>query len=151
MEIKQQIDRDLKAAMLSGQKQVVSTLRGLKSTILYAEVESNKRSEGLNTEELVSLIGKEANKRQESADLYTQGGSPERAELELAEKSTLEAYLPPQLSEIELVQLIATGIEETGAESMKNMGQVIAWVKAKAAGAADGGTIARLVKERLEK
>jgi uncharacterized protein len=89
MTIKEQIDRDLKAAMLGGDKVLTTTLRGLKSAILYAEVASNQREAGLPDNEIVNLLGKEAKKRQESADLYRQGGNNEKAEAELAEKSVI--------------------------------------------------------------
>src|SRR3954462_11571922 len=102
MSLKQQIDRDIKTAMLAGQKTLVTTLRGLKSTILYAEVAKGSREEGLSDPEAIELLAKEAKKRQESADLYKQGGSPERAEAELTEKQVIEQYLPKQLTEDEL-------------------------------------------------
>lgn len=147
--LKQQIDIDLKAALLAGETTKVETLRGLKSSILYAEVAAKKRDVGLTDDEILALLAKEAKKRQESADLYVQGGSAERAEKELAEKAIIEAYLPAQLSEAELLEHIDTAIAETTAQGPQAMGQVIGKVKAKAGSSADGAVIARLVKERL--
>src|ERR671929_50955 len=99
MSLKERIDQDLKQAMLAGDKTLVTTLRGLKSAILYAEVAKGSRDKGLSDEEVVEILTKEAKKRQESADMYSQGGSAEKAEAELTEKTVIEKYLPAQLSD----------------------------------------------------
>jgi uncharacterized protein YqeY len=147
--IKQQIEQDLKAAMLAGEKNKVTTLRGLKSVILYAEVAKGNRDEGLGDAEVIEVFSKEAKKRQESADLYKQGGNDEKAAAELTEKAIIERYLPKQLTDDELNTIIAQTISDTGASGMQAMGQVIGAVKSKTAGQADGGRIAQLVKEQL--
>ena len=148
--IRQQIEDDLKAALLAGDSIKVDTLRGLKSVILYADVAAKKRDTGgIADDEILGLFAKEAKKRQESADLYVQGGSQERADKELTEKAIIEAYLPAQMSEAELLQIIDAVIAEQGAEGAQAMGKVIGAVKAKAGNSADGSMIARLVKERL--
>ncbi len=90
MGLKQQIDADLKTAMLAGDKVLVTTLRGLKSVILNVEVAEGSRETGLADDKIISLLQKEAKKRQESADLYLQGGSVERQQAELAEKWSLK-------------------------------------------------------------
>lgn len=150
MPLRQQLDDDVKAALLGGDSLKVDTLRGLKSVILYADVAAKKRETGgISDEEIITLFAKEAKKRQESADLYVQGGSQERADKELAEKTIIEGYLPAQMSEAELTELIDTIIKEQGAEGAQAMGKVIGGVKAKVGNAADGGVIARIVKERL--
>lgn len=147
--IKQQLEDDVKSAMLAGESLRVETLRGLKSAILYAEVAAKKREEGLNDDEILTLFAKEAKKRQESADLYVQGGSQERADKELAEKAMIEAYLPAQLSEADVQQIVDEVIAEQQATGMQAMGKVIGAVKAKVGNTADGSVVARLVKERL--
>ncbi|HEY8999392.1 MAG TPA: GatB/YqeY domain-containing protein [Candidatus Saccharimonadales bacterium] len=147
--IKQQIEQDLKTALLGGDKDRVMTLRGLKSAILYAEVAGGLREKGLPEDEVIALLAKEAKKRQESADLYTQGGSADRAAAELAEKEIIETYLPAKLSDEELKQIVEKAVTGTGAASIQQMGQVIAAVKKETQGAADGARIAQLVKERL--
>ena len=149
MGLKQQIDTDLKTAMLAGNKTLVTTLRGLKSVILYEEVAQNMREAGLPDDEITNLLAKEAKKRQESADLYSQGGDKERQNAELEEKSIIEKYLPKQLSETEINKLIDEAITKTG-NNQQNMGQIIGQVKQAAGAGADGAVIARLVKERLE-
>lgn len=147
--LKQRIEQDLKTAMLGGDKQTVATLRGLKSVILYAEVAKGVRDEGLGDEEITALLVKEAKKRQESADLYKKGGSADRAENELAEKTIIEAYLPKQLSDNELRKIVDGVINSESQPSMQNIGQIIAKVKQETKGAADGARIAQFVKERL--
>ena len=149
MSIKQQIDQDLKAAMLSGDKILVTTLRGLKSSMLYAEVAAGKRDDGLDDASVIDILSKEAKKRQESADLYHKGGNAERAEAELAEKQVIERYLPAQLSDEELGTLVDKAIAEVGVSGPQAMGQVIGKVKQASKGQADGGRIAKAVKERL--
>jgi uncharacterized protein YqeY len=147
--LKDRIDQDLKAALLAGNKVLVTTLRGLKSVILYAEVAKGAREQGLPDEEIIQLLAKEAKKRQESADLYVQGGNQERADAELTEKKVIEQYLPQQISDEELAAAIDAVIAETGASGPQAMGQVIGGVKQKVGAAADGSRIAQMVKERL--
>lgn len=147
--LKQQIDQDLKTALLSGNKTLATTLRGLKSVILYAEVAQGVREQGLPDEEVLALLSKEAKKRQESAELFQKGGDTGRAEAELAEKKIIEGYLPPQLSDEALHEIIETVVNDLGASSAQDMGRVIGTVKQKAGSSADGARIARFVKERL--
>lgn len=147
--LKDRIDQDLKKALLAGDKVLATTLRGLKSVILYAEVAKGVREQGLPDDEIIQLFTKEAKKRQESADLYTQGGNAEKAGAELAEKKVIEAYLPQQLSDDELAVAIDAAIAETGAQGPQAMGQVIGAVKQKVGATADGSRIAQMVKERL--
>lgn len=149
MSLKERIDADLKSAMLAGQKDQATTLRGLKSAILNAEIAANKRDAGLADDEVINVLRKEAKKRQESADLYIQGGNNERAEAELAEKRIIGNYLPAQLSEEEIAALVDKVIAETGASGIPAMGQVIGAVKQRAGAAADGAVIARVVKGKL--
>ncbi|HTB49195.1 MAG TPA: GatB/YqeY domain-containing protein [Verrucomicrobiae bacterium] len=147
--LEQRIEQDLKAALLGGDAQRVSTLRGLKSVLLNIKIAGGQRETGLTDEEVLPVLSKEAKKRQESADLYVQGGDQERADAELAEKKIIEAYLPTQLSEAEIAKLVDEAITETGAKGQAGMGKVIGAVRAKTAGSADGAVIARLAKEKL--
>jgi len=148
--IRQQLDDDVKAALLGGDSLRTETVRGLKSVILYADVAAKARDTGgISDDAILALFAKEAKKRQESADLYIQGGSKERADKELAEKAIIEAYLPAKLGQAELVGLVDAAIAEQGAEGMQAMGKVIAAVKARAGNSADGAAIAQLVKDRL--
>lgn len=149
MTIKEQIENDIKQAMLSGDKTLTTTLRTVKSAALNLEVANGSREQGLSDAEFIDLLTKEAKRRQESADMYTHGGSPERAEAELAEKAVIEKYLPTQLSDEELSTLVNDVINELGVSGPQAMGQVIGEVKKRSAGQADGGRIASLVKAGL--
>jgi hypothetical protein len=150
--IRQKLDDDVKAALIAGDKLRVETLRGLKTVVLYADVATKTRdSGGIDDEAILALFAKEAKKRQESADLYVKGGSQERADKELAEKTIIESYLPAQLSDAELIKLVDDAIAVTGASEAKDMGKVIGMVKSKAGNTADGSAIARAVAERLKK
>lgn len=149
--LKARIDQDLKAALLAGDKVLATTLRGLKSVILYAEVAKGAREAGLSDEEIISLFSKEAKKRQESAELYQKGGNQEKAEAEFVEKKVIESYLPSQLSDEELSKIISDTIASLDVSGPSAMGQVIGLVKQKTAGQADGSRIAQIVKQHLEK
>jgi uncharacterized protein YqeY len=143
------IAQDLKAAMLSKDVLRTSVLRSIKSAFTYAAVAPGATSSELSDDAVLAILAKEAKKRQESADSYTQAGHAERAESELAEKKIIEEYLPARLSEAELKALVETAVSQLDEISPKAMGQVIGQVKAQAGAGADGGLIARLVKERL--
>lgn len=147
--LKQQIEQDLKKALLGGDRERATILRGLKSVILYAEVEKGLREEGLDDAAITALFAKEAKKRQESADIYVKGGDQDRADTELREKAVIEEYLPKQLSDEELAKIVDEVIAGLGASGPQAMGQAIGQVKQKTEGQADGGRIAQMVKERL--
>lgn len=147
--LKSRLDQDLKTALLAGDKVLATTLRGLKSVILYAEVAKGSREQGLSDDEIIDLLSKEAKKRQESADLYAKGGQQEKADTELAEKKVIEGYLPTQLSDDKLSEVVTQIIAALGVSGPAAMGRVIGEVKQKTAGRADGGRIARFVKEQL--
>ena len=149
MTIKEQIESDIKQAMLAGDKTLTTTLRTVKSAALNMEVAQGTREQGLSDAEFIDLLTKEAKRRQESADMYVQGGSPERAQAELAEKAVIEKYLPAQLSDEQLAELVNQVIEELGVSGPQAMGQVIGEVKKRSAGQADGGRIASLVKAAI--
>jgi uncharacterized protein YqeY len=149
--LEEKINQDLKTALLGGNKLAVSTLRGLKSAILYAKIASNNREAALSDNDLIVLLQKEARKRQESADLYRQGGNEDRAKLELAEKLIIENYLPSQLSESEVTRFVDKAISELGSSDQTSLGKVISLVKQQLSGQADGALIARITKERLTK
>lgn len=147
--LEDRLEQDIKTALLAGDADRVSVLRGLKSVLLNEKVARGKRDSGLTDDEVLPILSKEAKKRQESADLYKQGGDQVRSDKELAEKAIIEEYLPAQLSEDEIAKVVDEVISDTGAEGQQAMGQVISAVRAKTAGQADGAVIARLVKEKL--
>ncbi len=145
--LEERIEQDIKTALLAQDKQRVATLRQVKSALLNIKVAEGKRASGLSDETVLAVLAKEVKKRQESADLYRQGGDNDRAEAELAEKAIIESYLPAQLSEADLTELVNEVIASGGGS--QPIGAVIGQVKQKAGPTADGATIARIVKEKL--
>lgn len=149
MSLKSQFDIDIKAALLSGDRFTAAVLRDFKAAVLNEEVAQKKRDEGLADEEIEKILAREVKKRAESATIYDGADRPELAQQERAESKILEAYLPEQLSEADIKTAVDAAITATGATSAAQMGQVIGAVKSTLGNAADGGTIARLVKEAL--
>lgn len=149
MTIKQRIDSELKTALLNGDKRLVTTLRTLKSVILYVEVEMGKRNTGLNDDEIVGILQKEIKKRRESADLYDRGGRHDKALEELREVEAIERYVPPQLTDEELTEIINRVIDEQGEVSPSNLGSIITSVRELSKNRVDGSRIAKFVKKRL--
>ncbi len=150
--LKATIDTDLKAAMLSGDKQLVEALRGIKSALLYKEVAEGKRDSGLTDQESAGVLKKEAKARKDAMALYEQAGETERYELEAFQLKVIESYLPEEMSETDVIACIDTVIADLGGKdqlSVKDMGKVIGAVKASAPNA-DGALVARLVKEMLQ-
>lgn len=149
MGLKDQIQNDLKAALLGGDRFSGDVLRGLKAAILNDEVATGKRDEGLSDEEIEKVVAREVKKRHESATLYEQNGRAELAETERKEIEVLQNYLPEQLSEEKLREIVTAKITELGVSGPQAMGQVMGAVKQQVGNTADGATLARIVKESL--
>lgn len=148
--MKDELNADLKAAMLARDSFLSDTLKGLKAAILNQEIANGKREEGLGDAEIEALFAREAKKRLEAAELYEKGGNQESAEKERREYEVIQGYLPEQLSEDEVTKLIDEAIASTDASDIKDMGKVIGAVKAKAGNSADGALVAKLVKAKLQ-
>jgi uncharacterized protein YqeY len=128
----------------------LSTLRMVNSTIKNADIEARGQSKPpLSDADLLSLLQKMIKQRQESVELYDKGGRAELATQEREEIAIISAYLPQQMSEDETKSAIAAEIAATGAAGMKDMGKVIAALKAKYAGQMDFGKASGLVKAAL--
>ncbi|NTW62009.1 GatB/YqeY domain-containing protein [Candidatus Saccharibacteria bacterium] len=149
MALKQKINDDLKAALLSGDHFVVEVLRGLKAVILNEEVAKGLRDEGLDDTVIEQLIAREVKKRNESAELYDQAGRSELAATERREAAAMVEYLPKQLSEAEISAVVERIVNEIGATGPSMMGQVIGAVKKELGNSADGSLIAKIVKSSL--
>ncbi len=147
--MQEQLDKDIKVAMLAGDKIRTEVLRGLKNALQYEAVAQNAADRHLSDEQIQKVLAREAKKRQEAADLYSRGGSAEREQAELAEKKIIEEYLPDQLDEVAILALVKAEIASAGSPTLADMGKIIGTVKQKAGAGADGATIARLVKENL--
>ena len=147
--LKQRISQEVKAAFLGGDRFRGGVLRNLQAAILNEEVALGKRDEGLSDPEVEKVVAREVKKRTESAELYRANDRNDLAEPEEQELAVLQEYLPEQMSEDEVRQLVAGVIADMGDVSVQQMGQVIGAVKSKAGNAADGALVARVVKETL--
>jgi uncharacterized protein YqeY len=125
-----------------------STIRMILTSIKNEEV-SGKQVRELNESELITVLSREAKKRREAAEAFDQAGAKDRAETERAEGAIIAEYLPKQLSEIEVKELIESAIKETGANSPAQMGLVMKNLQPKIAGKADGALVSSLVKAAL--
>ncbi len=149
MSLKAQLDNDIKAALLGGDRFTGAVLRDFKAVILNEEVAQNKRDVGLDDASIEKLFAREVKKRHESAAIYEQAERAELAETEVAEAAILSKYLPEQLSEEAIKAVVEETVTTLGVSGPAAMGQVIGVVKGKLGNAADGATVARLVKEAL--
>ncbi|HEX5796943.1 MAG TPA: GatB/YqeY domain-containing protein [Candidatus Saccharimonadales bacterium] len=143
-----QINRDLKNAMLSGDSQLVSVLKGMKNAIQYAEVDTGSK---LSEEQIIKVLQKEAKKRVDAQKIYADAGDAKRAENEDYEKKIISNYLPEPLSREKVAELVDNAISEQVDVKLQDIGRIIAAVRQKSEGRADGSLIAQLVKEKLNK
>lgn len=148
MALAEQIQNDMKAALLGGDRFAGDVLRGLRAAILNEEVALGKREIGLGDEEIEKIVAREVKKRHESIKLYEANGRPELAEDEKREVIVIERYLPEQLSDEDIEKTVADIIADMSATAQQ-MGQVIGAVKAKLGNTADGAKIAEIVKRKL--
>jgi hypothetical protein len=148
MSLKEQIDTDIKKAMLGKNKDELRALRGIKSMILLAETEKGSAGK-LDTATEMQLLTKAAKQRRESLEIYKEQGRDDLAGIEEDELKIIERYLPEPISEEELNSEIKKIIEQTGAKSLAEMGKVMGLATKALAGKADGKTIADAVKKNL--
>ncbi|STC69433.1 GatB/YqeY domain-containing protein [Corynebacterium pilosum] len=146
-DLKNKIREDMKTAMKAKDKDRLGAIRMLLAAIQTEETSGTKHE--LSDDDVLKVIAREIKKRRESADIYKENGRDDLAEAELAEVAVLEDYQPEQLSDDELNSLVDDAIAETGATSMKEMGQVMKVATEKAAGRADGKRLSSAVKARL--
>jgi uncharacterized protein YqeY len=147
-ELKDRLQSDLTTAMKARDELRAATLRMALTAIRMEEV-SGKSARQLADDEVMSVLTRETKKRREAAEAFDGGGRPDRAERERAESRVLADYLPAQLSEEELRDIVAAAIAETGAESPRAMGQVMKVVSPQTAGQAEGGRVAAEVRRQL--
>lgn len=140
------ITEDMKVAMRERNKVSLNTLRALKSSITNAAIEAGSE---LPDAEIVSLIRKQIKQRRDSIEQFENAGRGELAANEKEEIVILENYLPTPLSDEEIVAAVEAVIAETGAESKKDMGQVMNLLKERTEGRADGKKLSQAVMQRL--
>jgi uncharacterized protein YqeY len=148
MSLKQQIDGDIKKAMLAKNKEELEALRSIKSMILLAETEKGTVSD-ISGDVENKLLMKAAKQRKESADIFQQQNRSDLAERELFQLEVISRYLPKQLSADDLTAEIKKLIEEVGAKGPQDMGKVMGVATKKFAGMADGKMISEIVKKLL--
>ncbi len=148
--LREQINDALKEAMKAKNERVVSTLRLVNSTLKNADIEARGAGKPpLVDADVLAVLQKMIKQRQESKEMYEKGGRPELAQQEGEEIAIITSYLPKQMSDDEVKAAIDGAIKETGAAGMKDMGKVIAALKAKYAGQMDFGKASGLVKASL--
>jgi uncharacterized protein len=141
----QRLQADLVSALKASDSLTSSVLRLLISAGNYKRIELGRE---LNEADWVSVINKEIKQRKESIEAY-QNTRPDLSEGESKELAILERYLPAQLSDLQLRELVQSAISETGAHQLSDMGKVIARVKERAGTGADGGRISQEVRSLL--
>ena len=139
---------DLTTAIRARDEVTSATLR-MALTAVKNEAVSGTEARELSDADVVVVLGREAKKRRESATAYDDAQRPELAARERAELAVLEGYLPAQLSDEELAALVAAAVAETGADSPRQMGNVMKVLTPRIAGRADGGRVAAVVRGAL--
>jgi len=148
MALVEQINNDIKAAMKAREKEKLAALRAVKSALLL--VASEKGNDGEVSDDAgIKLLQKLVKQRKEAAEAFQSQSRQDMADEELAQASVIEAYLPTQMSEEEVISIIDSVIAATGASNMKDMGKVMGMASSKLAGKADNKMIAQIIKSRL--
>lgn len=148
-QLENQIQSDIKAAMIAKDAVALTSIRAIKAAILLAKTSEGGAKESLEDEEIIKIIGKLVKQRKESAAIYSQQNREDLAQNELAEAKVMEKYLPKSLSEEEVEVAVKEIIAQIGASSMADMGKVMGVATKKLAGAADGRVISTIVKKLL--
>ncbi|MFH1582236.1 MAG: GatB/YqeY domain-containing protein [bacterium] len=160
MSLKEEINQALKTFLKEKKELEVSTLRQLLSSILNKEKEKRftlskenpnitEEDSQLVDEEILDVVSLEAKKRREAIEGFEKGGRTESAEKEKKELEILKNYLPEQLSEEEINNLVTEAVNKVGAKEIKDMGKVMAELMPKTKGKADGALVGKIVKEAL--
>jgi uncharacterized protein YqeY len=150
MGLKEKLQADLTDAIRSRNEVVSGTVRMLLAAITNEEV-AGKAAKVLTDAEIITVLSREAKKRREAVEAYTQAKRDDLANKEKAEAAIIANYLPEQLREDEIKKLIADAIAETGASGAADMGLVMKALQPKIAGKADGSKIAKLLLAYLNK
>ena len=148
MALKEKLQNDLTQSMRDRNEVRSGTIRMVLTAIKNEEV-AGKEARELSDAEVITVLSREAKKRREAAEAYEQAGAADRAANEKAEGAIIAEYLPEQLSEQEIKDLIAAAIADTGASGPQQMGLVMKAIQPKTAGRADGGMVSSLVKAAL--
>jgi len=148
MTLFEQIDRDMVKALKGGDKDRLTVLRGLKSDLKYKKIEIG---EELTDEKAIEVLSSAAKRRRDSIEQFRKGGREDLVTREEFELEVINSYLPKQLSEEELRQMAEAAIAEAGADSPKQIGQVMKLLVPRVKGRADGRLVNKLIMELLAK
>ena len=150
MSLRERLTADMKAAMKGGEKARLSTIRLVQAALKDKDIEARGAGkEPLSDDEILAVLQKMVKQRAESIGIYEANGRPELAAGERDEVAVIETYLPQQLGPAETETAVAAAIADTGASSVKDMGRVIAKLRADFAGQMDFAKVSGIVKAKL--
>ncbi len=144
--LKDRIGAEMKEAMRAKDATRLESIRLLRAAIQRREVDDRVE---LTDDEVVSVLQKMIKQGKDSIEQFSKGGRDDLVAKEAATLAVLETYLPEQIDSAELSALIETALSETGAQGVRDMGKVMAWLKPKVQGRADIGAVSALIKEKL--
>ncbi|HEY8162983.1 MAG: GatB/YqeY domain-containing protein [Methylocystis sp.] len=147
--MREKINQDLKDAMKARDSAKVDALRLINAALKDKDIEARGAGKTLTGDDVLALLQKMIKSRQESLDIYEKAGRADLAEKEKSEIAVISSYLPQQLSEDEVAEAVKAAIAETGAASIKDMGKVVAALKAKYTGRMDFAKASAAVKAAL--
>ena len=148
MKIEEKINESIKDSMKEKNRLRLDSLRAIKSAILIEKTKSGSKDQ-IEESVVLKILQKMVKQRNDSAKIYLEQNRKELADVETSQANIISEFLPTQLSESELSEMIDKVIEEVGAESMKDMGNVISKVNERVFGQAEGRVIAEIVKKKL--
>lgn len=148
MSLRNKIPEDIKDALRNKRSLELNVLRMLQSSIKNKEIDNK---EELNDEQVIQVVSSEIKKRRDAADEFSKVGREDAADKEKEEIDILMKYMPEQMSEDEISNIVVSAVNETGAKSMKDLGLVMKIVMPKLKGKADGKIINNIVRTELQK
>ena len=148
MGLEEKVMSEMKTAMKAKDTTALEALRAVKSAILLAKTEKGGGA-GLAEEDEIKLVQKLVKQRKDSAAIYQEQGREDLSAPELAQVAVIEQFLPEQLGEDAIAEVVAQAISKLGASGMQDMGKVMGMVSKQLAGQADGKTISTIVKAKL--
>ena len=148
MKIEEKINESIKDSMKEKNSLRLDSLRAIKSAILLEKTKSGSKDQ-IEESVILKILQKMVKQRNDSAKIYLEQNRKQLAEVEISQANIISEFLPTQLSQSKLSEIIDMVIEEVGAESMKDMGKVISKVNEKVSGQAEGRVIAEIVKKKL--
>jgi hypothetical protein len=148
MSLLNRIDEDMKKALKAGEKEKLTVLMGLKSDLKYRQIDLGEQ---LSDDDVIAVLNSARKKHRDSIEQFEKGGREDLVKKEKLGLEIIEQYLPEQISEEQLIEIVRQAIEETGADSPAKIGLVMKVVIPKVKGQADGKVINKLVMDLLSK